>query len=152
GVAALEAALDCFLHPPAVPEHPELLPDGELTALREKLLVKLSVVTRCLPPDARVFRKLALLDEARAAIDPDGGEAALPSLPSPSLRSPSVQTLMSFFGDGVSGPIPSGNATAAPFPAEPDPGRPDPGPNAPPFSPAGKAPAPREGGQKVAVA
>src|SRR5262249_14419602 len=114
---------------------------------RCKLLVKLAVVARCLLPNARVFRKLALLDEARAVIDPDGGEAAFPSL-----RSPSVQTLMSFFGDGVGSPTPSGNATAPPFPAEPDPGRPEPAPNAQPFNHPENGPAQRKGRHKVAVA
>src|SRR5262249_14705524 len=105
GVGVFEAVLDYFRHPPVLPERPELLPMADLAGLRENLLVKAVVVARGLPPDAQVFRKLALLDEARAAIDRDGGEAAFSSL-----RSPSIQTLMRFFGEGVGSPTPSGNA------------------------------------------
>jgi hypothetical protein len=146
GVAVLETVLDFFRHPPVVPERPELLPAADLTALRKKLLVKSAIVARGLPPDARVFKKLALLDEASAAIDPDGGEEA-----SPSLQSPPLQTLMNFFGEGLGGAMSNGNPAAAPIPAEP--GRPEPPcPNAQPFSHESKAPAQRKGRQKVAVA
>src|SRR5262249_20813869 len=72
GASVFEAVLDYFRHPPVLPARPELLPAADLAALRQKLLVKLAVVTRGLPPDARAFKKLALLDEARAVIDPDG--------------------------------------------------------------------------------
>src|SRR5262249_20439813 len=75
GVAVRESVLGFFHNPPVVPERPELLPAADLAALRERLLVKLAVISRCLPPDGRVFRKLALLDDARAAIDPEGGKA-----------------------------------------------------------------------------
>src|SRR5262249_29806095 len=147
GVNVLEAMLDYFRNPPVVPERPELLPAAELTALRQRLLVQLSVVSRCLPPNARIFQKLALLDEARAVIDLDGGEATFPFL-----QSPSILTLMNYFGDGVGSPPPSGNSAAPTVLAESDPGCPGPGPNDRPFSPEGKAPAPRKGREKVAVA
>jgi hypothetical protein len=147
GVVVLETVLDYFRHPPVLPARPELLSAADFKALRRKLLVKAAIVARALPPNARVFKKLALLDEARAAIDPDGGEAAFPSLRS------SLPTLMNFFGEGVGGAMSNGNPAAALIPAEPDPGLPSPPcPNAQPLSHESKAPARRKGGQKVAVA
>ena len=144
GVAVLEAVLEYFRHPPVLPERPELLPAADLVALRQKLLVKAAVVARGLPPDARVFKKLTLLAEARRAIAPDGGEADFPSL-----RSPPLPNLMSVFGEGVG----NGKPVSAPVPMEPDPGRREPPcPNAQPFSHSVNGPAPRKGRQKVAVA
>jgi hypothetical protein len=148
GVAVLETVLDYFRHPPVLPERPELLAPDALKELRYKLLVKSAIVARTLPPNARVFRKLTLLDEARAAIDPDGGEAAFPSL-----QSPPLPMLMSYFGEGVGSATSNGKPTPAPIPAEPDPGRLNPPcPNAQPISHSAKGPAQRQGRQKVAVA
>jgi hypothetical protein len=64
GPAALDAVLDCIRDPPKVPERPEQLGPAELRSLRDRLLVRASIVLDTLPINGKTLHRLDVLRDA----------------------------------------------------------------------------------------
>ena len=67
GPAALDAVLDCIRNPPKVPERPEQLGPAGQQALRDRLLVRASIVLHTLPAVGTPLKKLARIAHRRSA-------------------------------------------------------------------------------------
>jgi hypothetical protein len=90
GPAALDAVIDCIRNPPKLPERPEQLGPAELRSLRDRLLVRASIVLDTLPTDGKAMKRLGLLREVGdvfrrgcgAGDDPDNLNVPLTASPS----------------------------------------------------------------------
>jgi hypothetical protein len=64
GPIALDRLVDYFKNPPVVPERPEQLGPAELRSLRDRLLIRASIVLDALPINGKTLHRLDLLRDA----------------------------------------------------------------------------------------